>query len=148
MPLGSKPVTVGATSFISLFSEIIFFYAFYPVSENSCFIHFPSLLQESFSSNSYSNVVIGENYPSLVDSRWSEFFLLFLPLRKEKVLVTQSCLILSDPMECDPRLPLFMEFSWQNSGVSCHFLLQEIFPTQGSNISLLHCRQILYHLSH
>ena len=28
------------------------------------------------------------------------------------------------------------------------FLLQEIFPTQGLNLSLLHCRQILYHLSH
>ena len=26
--------------------------------------------------------------------------------------------------------------------------LQEIFPTQGSNPSLLQCRQILYHLSH
>ena len=30
---------------------------------------------------------------------------------------------------------------------SCSFL-QEIFPTQGSNPSLLHRRQILYHLSH
>ena len=27
-------------------------------------------------------------------------------------------------------------------------LLQGIFLTQGSNLSLLHCRQILYHLSH
>ena len=30
----------------------------------------------------------------------------------------------------------------------CHFLLQEIFPTQGSNPGLLHCWQTLYHLSH
>ena len=29
-----------------------------------------------------------------------------------------------------------------------HFLLQGIFPTQGLNPGLLHCRQILYHLSH
>ena len=28
------------------------------------------------------------------------------------------------------------------------FLLQGIFPTQESNPDLLHCRQILYHLSH
>ena len=28
------------------------------------------------------------------------------------------------------------------------FLLQGIFSTQGSNPGLLHCRQILYHLSH
>ena len=29
----------------------------------------------------------------------------------------------------------------------CHSFLQGIFPTQGSNPGLLHCRQILYHLS-
>ena len=32
--------------------------------------------------------------------------------------------------------------------VGSHSLLQEIFPTQGSNLGLLHCRQIFYHLSH
>ena len=36
----------------------------------------------------------------------------------------------------------------KNAGVGCHFLLQEIFLTQGSNLNLLHCRQILYRLSH
>ena len=36
----------------------------------------------------------------------------------------------------------------KNTGVGCHFLLQGIFLTQGSNPGLLHCRQILYHLSH
>ena len=34
------------------------------------------------------------------------------------------------------------------TGVGSHSLLQEIFPTQGSNTGLLHFRQILYHLSH
>ena len=32
--------------------------------------------------------------------------------------------------------------------LSGHFLLQEIFPTEGSNSDLLHCRQTLYCLSH
>ena len=32
--------------------------------------------------------------------------------------------------------------------MSCHFLLQEIFLTQGLNPSLPHCRQTLYRLSH
>ena len=36
----------------------------------------------------------------------------------------------------------------KNTGVGCHFLLQRIFPTQGSNLGLPHCRQMLYHLSH
>jgi len=32
--------------------------------------------------------------------------------------------------------------------VGCHFLLQEIFPTQGLKPGLLHYRQTLYRLSH
>ena len=36
----------------------------------------------------------------------------------------------------------------KNIGAGCCFLLQGIFPTQGSNRHLLHFRQILYHLSH
>ena len=35
----------------------------------------------------------------------------------------------------------------KNTGVGCHFLLQGIFPTQGSNPGLPHCKQILYCLS-
>ena len=35
----------------------------------------------------------------------------------------------------------------QNNGVSSHSLLQGIFPTQGSNLGLRHCRWILYQLS-
>ena len=36
----------------------------------------------------------------------------------------------------------------QNTGVGSLSLLQRIFPTQGSNPGLPHCRQILYQLSH
>ena len=36
----------------------------------------------------------------------------------------------------------------QNTVVGNLFLLQGIFPTQGSNPGLPHCRQILYQLSH
>ena len=36
----------------------------------------------------------------------------------------------------------------QNTGVGCHALLQGIFPSQESNPGFLHCRQILYQLSH
>ena len=31
----------------------------------------------------------------------------------------------------------------KNTGVGCHFLLQGIFPTQGSNPGLPHCRQMV-----
>ena len=40
-----------------------------------------------------------------------------------------------------------MEFSRQEYW-SCHALLQGIFPTQGSNPGLPHCRRILYRLNH
>ena len=40
------------------------------------------------------------------------------------------------------------DFPGKDTGVGCHFLLQGIFPTQGSNPGLLHCRQILYRLSY
>ena len=36
----------------------------------------------------------------------------------------------------------------ESTGVGCHALLQGVFPTQGSILTLLHCKQILYHLSH
>ena len=36
----------------------------------------------------------------------------------------------------------------ENTGVGYYSLLQGMFPTQGLNLSLLLCRQILYHLSH
>ena len=41
-----------------------------------------------------------------------------------------------------------MGFSGNNTGVGRHFLLQRIFLIQGSNPSLLHCRQTLYRLSY
>ena len=59
------------------------------------------------------------------------------------MLVAQLCAILCDPMDCSP-----LNLPGQNIGVGCHFLLQEIFLTQGLNPGLLHCRQSLYHLSH
>ena len=36
----------------------------------------------------------------------------------------------------------------KNARVGCHALLQGMFPTQGLNPGLSHCRWILYHLNH
>ena len=46
------------------------------------------------------------------------------------------------------RLLYPLDFPGKNTGGGCHFLLQGIFPTQGSNLGLLHCRWILYWLSY
>ena len=80
-------------------------------------------------------------------------FSLFLPLRPHLFLlksfieseseVAQSCLTRCDPVDCSlPRLLHPWGSPGKNTGVGCHFLLQ-IFPAQGSNPGLLHCRQIL-----
>ena len=62
-------------------------------------------------------------------------------------LVTQSCLTLCDPMDCSPPDSFVHGDSpGTNTGVGCHALHQGIFPTQGSNRGLLHCRWILYQL--
>ena len=64
-------------------------------------------------------------------------------------LVTQSCPTLCDPMDCSPPgCSVHGDSPGKDTGVSCHALLQGIFPIQGSNPGLLHCRQILYQLSH
>ena len=46
------------------------------------------------------------------------------------------------------RFPCAWDSPGKSIGVGSHFLLQGIYPTQGSNPGHLQCRQILYHLSH
>ena len=63
-------------------------------------------------------------------------------------LVTQSCLTLCNHTDCSPPgSSVHGDSPGKDTVVGCHALLQAIFPTQGSNTGLLHCRQILYQLS-
>ena len=64
-------------------------------------------------------------------------------------LVGQLCPTLYDPMDCSlPSSFVHGDSPGKNTRVSCHALLQGVFPTQGVNPGLPHCMQILYHLSH
>ena len=64
-------------------------------------------------------------------------------------LVAQSYSTLWDPVDCSPPdSSVHWILLGKNTGVGCHFLLQGIFQTQGSNLCLLHCRRILYCLRH
>ena len=64
-------------------------------------------------------------------------------------LVAQSCPALCNSMDRSlPGSSVHEDSSGKNTRVGCHALLQGTFPTQGLNPGLLHCRQILYHLSH
>ena len=66
------------------------------------------------------------------------------------MLVAQSCLTLFGPMDCSsPGSSVYGIFQarilewlpFPSPG-------EDPFPTQGSNLGLLYCKQILYHLSH
>ena len=70
-----------------------------------------------------------------------------MPIVKVKVLVSQSCLTLSDPMDCRPPSSSVHGILQQEYWHGYHSLHQRPFLTQGSNPGLLHCRQILYWLS-
>ena len=61
-----------------------------------------------------------------------------------KCEISQSCLTLCNPHE----LYSLWNSSGQNTGVGSFSLLQGIFPTQGSNPNLPHCRWILYQLGY
>ena len=63
------------------------------------------------------------------------------------LLVTQSSPTLCHPPGESARLLCPWDSPGKGTGVGSHFLLWGIFPTQGLNPGLLHCRQMLYHLS-
>ena len=67
----------------------------------------------------------------------------------ELCLVAQSCPAVCDPMDCSPPgSSAHGDSPGKYTGVGCHALLQGVFPTQGSNPGLLHCRWIFYYLRH
>ena len=53
----------------------------------------------------------------------------------------QLCLTLCNTIDCSPPgSSVHGDSPGENTGVGCHALLQGIFPTQVSNLGLLHCR--------
>ena len=67
--------------------------------------------------------------------------------RKWPRRLRKGCSVMSDSLQ-----PHGLYSPWnspgQNTGVGSLSLLQEIFPTQGSNPGLPHCKRILSQLSH
>ena len=57
-----------------------------------------------------------------------------------------------DPMDCSPPglqpSSVHGDSPGKSTRVGCHIFFHRIFPTQGSNPGLQHCRWILYLLSH
>ena len=120
----SQPLLVPAKVALVLWWPCYTVFLYVPLSVKLHFFHF-SLLQVFFFRSKCGNL-------------W--LFLLC-------VLIAQSFLTLWDPMICSSA-GSSCPFPGKNTGVGCHSLLQRIFLTQEWNPGLLHCRQILYWLSH
>ena len=83
--------------------------------------------------------------------RWTSF------LKKFRLSVSHSVVSDCNLTDCSLSSSSRKFFLWRfsignsptkNPGADCHSLLQGIVPKQGSNLGLLHCKQILYHPSH
>ena len=63
------------------------------------------------------------------------------------VCVCISCSVMPNSLQPHGLQPTRLLYPWdfpgKDTGVGCHFLPQGIFPTQGLNPDLLHCRQTL-----
>ena len=87
-----------------------------------------------------------------IDQTFTTFHLYQLCM--PECLVAQSSLTVCYPMDCSlpgssvHGLPCPWDSPSKNTGVGSHSLFQGIFPTQGLSLGILHCRQILDHLSH
>ena len=73
-----------------------------------------------------------------IKKRWQEY----------KNLLSRARLFVTPWIVGCTKLLRPWDFQGKSTGVGCHFLLQGIFPTQGPNPGLSHCRQTLYRLSH
>ena len=99
----------------------------------SCTLQYDTTLKHS--RESYKKVLqVGERSPSAAHHLSS---LKLLPRRLPDI---RSCLSI---LRIYLTIFVFPFLKW----VGSHSLLQRIVSTQGSNLGLLHCRQILYHLS-
>ena len=68
--------------------------------------------------------------------------------KEKKVKLLSRVRLFATPWTVVYQLLCPWDFPGKNTGLGCHFLLQGIFPAQGSNPGLPHYRQILYHLGH
>ena len=81
-------------------------------------------------------------------SRNNSFPYSYPPMWKIKVKSLSHVPLFVTPWATAHQAPHPWNFPGKDTAVGCHFLLQGIFPTQGLNPGLPHCRQTLYCLSY
>ena len=84
--------------------------------------------------NSIDGSPLGSSVPGILQARILEWVSISFSNACLHAKSLQSCPTLCDPMDSSPpRLLCPQDSPDKNTGVGCHFLLQGIFPTQGSN---------------
>ena len=82
--------------------------------------------------------------PKIVTWKYSQTSYLLILHKKDSI----SLLVVSDSLWPHGLQPTRLLCPWnslgRNTGMGSHSLLQGIFPTQGSNQGLLHCRQVFF----
>ena len=99
----------------------------------------------------YATSLLRKSYVStcfcLPKEIWRGFFAFTKKKKRWKMKIAFSICFTAGITEA-PRTPSKESGTSRQEYWSSHFLLQGVFPTQGSNPGLPHCRRILYHLSH
>ena len=113
-------------------------------NESTLRMRWPKYWSFSFS------IIPSKEIPVLISFRMDWFIYLLLCNKSKSEIVSHS--VVSNSLQCHGLYPARVLCLWnspgKNTGEGSHSLLQGIFMAQGSNPSLLHCRQILDHLSH
>ena len=94
-----------------------------------------------------SGCTILETYQQYACSSFSTSSPTFVIVFLNVTILKVSCSVVSDSLQLHGLYSPWNSPGQNTGGGSCS-RLQGIFPTQGSNPGLLHCRQILYQLRH
>ena len=119
-----------------------------PLPEKKWQITWQKLSESTLSANQSKD---SSNWSSTQSRKSSQFSVRILKLSIGVIGVgfqcQLSCSVVSNSLRPHGLQPTRLLCPWdspgKNTGAGCHFFLQGIFPTQGSNPDLLHCRQTL-----
>ena len=105
---------------------------FWPFPQTKVLYNIPKYLNE-------------KGFPLQCETKWNSYYLNILCCAVPSHSVVSSSLR-RHGLYSLPASSIHGDSPDKNTGVGCHSLLQGIFPAQGSNPGLWHCRWILYRL--
>ena len=136
--MGSRVQVISKTSMLGQMLLPIYFLLYFSLYWESVVFDSPDDFPKAYT-------FCGNQLLKLADIVWS---LLIHHICAFLLGAPYTCFSLLLSLFATPQLYSPWKSPGQNTGVGSHSRLQGIFPTQGSNPGLPHCRWILYQLSH